>query len=347
MDYNTKVPIPRLKRQSGTELQDKGFLEPKNPTVKGGAGVLREYMKGQRTTNAEEFGARTRVYELPPIRISARKKKIDTNVFVRRDRGNAAYNVWRKDGPRYEDRKFNILKFPVQSDKNNWDYGQGKTAADLDDYGKEMLRIAQWPYCPDVKTKAPFLWNNEVKAGRPMVPLSSSLAEVFTTPELFIMVLENLVGAWEDVSNLSRTCRQIFQIIGSYFARIDQRESEYRSLCFYPPGCLSPLDSVKVDAETLSTLRSGPFLLVGNVRNSWRKGHEPEAGVDYTNENGVWEYPDHVKYKGPGAKKAMQGFLEFHNKRRTDSNVDHLEFDFYPRYYQGPRKVLARLSGYG
>ncbi|KXJ91414.1 hypothetical protein Micbo1qcDRAFT_175624 [Microdochium bolleyi] len=297
MDYNKKVPIPRLRRQGGAHLQEKGFLEPREPSIKGGAGSFKSFLKNSKVLPPQDFGTLTRVYQLPKGgRSGSGKKKPDTNVFVRRDRGTAKYNIWRGECDRYEDRKFNVLKFPLESNKNHWAYGKGRTMNDLDDLGLSMLRIAQWPYCPSIKTKAPFLWVLEEEFTLPAVELSHPLEKVISTPELFEMVLADLA---------------MFNAISSHFARINTRDSEYKSLCFLPPGHVNISDAVKVDAETFTTLNVGPFLIVGGIRGSWLKGHEPEIDIDYTTECGVWEYPSRVKYRGQGAKKTMQGYLEF------------------------------------
>ena len=154
MDHHPKVPIPRLKRQNGVYLQEKGFLEPTKPSPKGGAGVFRGFLKGCTMVVPECFGSLTKVFEIPMVHHEKKLKlKPETNVFLRKDRGSVTYDLWRGDSERYDDRKFNILRFPLENDKNHWAYGQGLTHLDLDDFGKTMLRIAHWPYCPNVKTK--------------------------------------------------------------------------------------------------------------------------------------------------------------------------------------------------
>lgn len=155
MDYYKKVPVPRLQRQGGAILQEKGFLEPKKPTIEAGAGRFEGHLKQSRVAPPAEFGPLTRVYQLPAVRRQGSKKmpKPETNVFVRRNRGTTVHRVWRSDSARYDDRKFNILRFPLLNHKNNWSYGKGQTTHGLDGLGKSMLRMAQWPYCPGVKTK--------------------------------------------------------------------------------------------------------------------------------------------------------------------------------------------------
>ena len=71
------------------------------------------------------------------------------------------------------------------------------------------------------------------------------------------------------------------------------------------------MDATKVDAETFVTLGTGPFLIMGSVRSMWRKDGTPDNDTNYTNQYGVWEYPQTMKYKGPGVKKTMQGYIEF------------------------------------
>lgn len=154
MDHHPKVPIPRLERQNGVDLQDKGFLEPAKPSQKGGAGSFRRFIKSRTTTVPKGFGSLTKVFEMSVLfRGEKSRLKPDTNVFLRKDRGNITYDLWRGDGARYEDRKFNILQFPSDNGKNHWAYGQGLAHVGLDNFGKTMLKMAQWPYCPNVKTK--------------------------------------------------------------------------------------------------------------------------------------------------------------------------------------------------
>lgn len=77
------------------------------------------------------------------------------------------------------------------------------------------------------------------------------------------------------------------------------------------------MDAVKVDAETFVTLGTGPFLIMGSVRGMLGKEGAPDSDTDYTNEHGVWEYPEGIKYRGPGVKKALQGYIEFRKSSET------------------------------
>ncbi|KAI1492778.1 hypothetical protein F5X96DRAFT_328802 [Biscogniauxia mediterranea] len=224
MDYSKSFypsgesPLPHLKRWDGKEDQQCYHMEPVNPTIDGGAGE--EQPRKENIRAPWRFGQLSKTYVYPTSDRPGCYKHL--RVFCTRLLGeNRRTKLYRKDGFDYELDKYNPLRHARPNDWNNPNL-KGKHNVPVSGLEQRVLDMVNYPRIDGCIMEGPLdIRYQDLELVMEEQP--PALTAVFTTPELFQLLLEHLWDRWEDLGNLFRTSQFsaccIKNAIVSFFSR--------------------------------------------------------------------------------------------------------------------------------
>ncbi|KAI0015480.1 hypothetical protein F4780DRAFT_71257 [Xylariomycetidae sp. FL0641] len=244
-------PVPALPSAMGSSHQDEFFMEPANPSVRGGAGKAQE---GDQTFRAPgTFGQLTTTYTLPcgpdPAYGSVHRR------FARRISSGVDRGLDRDEQEDYERAKYNPLRHARGDDYNNPEFlGEPVTGAN-----KKVLGLAQYPYVQNAVMKAPYY----PRAGAFSMPQATQpdmFTKVLSIRELHWLIIGHLHDRQGDLSNLSRTCQFAMNSVHQSFTYVDIRNGDFLGLHLQPTA-----EGDQDPARNCLT----PFLMVAPVREEF------------------------------------------------------------------------------
>ncbi|KAK7757934.1 hypothetical protein SLS62_000312 [Diatrype stigma] len=267
MDY-TQVPYPRLPMQVGDVDQRLYFLEPAVPSHDQ-VGQPKPFPAHQTPSGhyPASFGKGARLYETDDTEAAPGSRIF----FARRsqDQGTIHHGIQRGNSEVYELAKFNKLLHPGDDGKNTNLYQAPGDWKDMPEDLKNQLKLKTWPLSFEVPTLAPFT-QSRFGFSKTQAKQSTALGAVAKTPEIFNMIVSHLIGSWEDMSNLSRTCQLLFKGIGiavthcdlksANFLDIDKSEQELRWLV---------INGQRTREQ--ANVEVCPFLLVSPIRREFNE----------------------------------------------------------------------------
>ncbi|KAI0384173.1 hypothetical protein F5Y04DRAFT_293517 [Hypomontagnella monticulosa] len=280
------LPYPNLIQAYANSDQHMYFMEPKQPSVRGGAGKLLQDatecdFEKSVSKNFGTFGSFTHVYTKP--RLGAGSHYF---TFYRKDPGTLDYGLGRLNEDVYECAKMNIMRHPLPDDPNNPDYAVAMAPSDaVQGMNKALLRLTNYPFIPNPVMSAPLLprrgptggpddvrgVSSDGRFSKPASQQPQGLSKVFQIPELCMKLMLELGNRWGDLSNLSRSCQMMMFAINKVSTRVDLTRGDFMNMDFED----GEIDLAMACAANKDRCVNGKFqkpgsvafLIMSNVRN--------------------------------------------------------------------------------
>ncbi|KAI1501189.1 hypothetical protein F5X99DRAFT_428603 [Biscogniauxia marginata] len=220
-----KNPLPLLKRWVGEEDQQCFHLEPFEPTIEGGAG--KELPREENIRPPWGFGEFSKVFVYPTSKEPGAYKHLrvfSTNLVGK----NRRLNIYRNDETEFELAKYNPLRHPKPKDWNNPNL-QGKHNVPVEGLEKAVLDLVNYPRISKCVMDGPLNFAPK-NVELPMADQPPALSAVFSTPELFQLLIGHLWDRWEDLGNLFRTSQFSASCIQNNICHVEFATSTFRGL---------------------------------------------------------------------------------------------------------------------
>ncbi|OTB05600.1 hypothetical protein M426DRAFT_319592 [Hypoxylon sp. CI-4A] len=264
----------------------------------------------------EDFGS------FSPVYVSYHGNVSHSYVFYRRNHGNIDFGLGRPNEDVFECAKFNILRYPLDNEKNspNYTLAQPGNVSGLD---QAMLNLANYPNLPHTVMSAPLLprsgpvsaWDlNDVvgKEGRfakPRAEQPALFTKILATPELCIRLVKCLGHRWTDMSNFSRTCQLAMFSLNEVATRVDLTTGNFLNLQFGNDEIekQNKLEAAaNVGKPPCAMPGSSEFIFLSPIRGPY---HKDKDGEGKPNRNG-YPAPPKGTYFRPKAERCVTDTLK-------------------------------------
>ncbi|KAI2604665.1 hypothetical protein GGR54DRAFT_644364 [Hypoxylon sp. NC1633] len=313
MDYATPPFINLITEGHKSRNVTGYFMEPENDVHddEGGGLTQKDYDCDRRIpTHFSSFGSLSHVYQ------KETRGFPQDYVFFRRDHGSIDYGLGRNNEDAFECAKFNVLRHPRENKSNSTNYHKDRPKS-ATEFEKSMLALANYPNIPNGVMSGPFLpkfgprfedtmvdelnQNGHFKKAQIQQPYL--LEKVLATPELCFMIMVELAGRVEDLSNFSRSCQTAMYAIARSSTRVDFTHGNFQNLNFTDTQIEEANAEVADDDCRGKFLKPGPaaFLIVSNVRSRYKGAEE---GEDKPNKYGYPARPS-WSYRQPNAQRQV------------------------------------------